>query len=188
MCGICGFIGKTKEIDREEVLGKMMEAIVHRGPDEGRSWISEDAALGFRRLSIIDLGSMQPILNETREMVLLFNGEIYNYQELRKELLAAGHRFSTEGDSEVLLHGYEEWGEELPRRLRGMFAFVIWDEKHKKLYAARDPFGIKPFYYAPLPGCFLFASEIKAILPHPAYEKRLNPEALEQFLSFQYSA
>lgn len=166
-----------------------MASLIHRGPDQGNSWMSENAALGFRRLSIIDpSGSIQPMANETKDLHLVFNGEIYNYQELRQELFKAGHRFSTQGDSEVLLHGYEEWGERLPDHLRGMFAFAIWDEKGQRLYAARDPFGIKPFYYALSEGNFIFASEIKGILPHPAYQKRLNPEALEQYLSFQYSA
>jgi len=176
-------------VSREHILERMMAAIIHRGPDQGKSWMSEHAALGFRRLSIIDLeGSMQPMLNETGDLVLVFNGEIYNYRELRRELIQAGHHFSTLGDSEVLLHGYEEWGQQLPTHLRGMFAFAIWDEKKERLYAARDPFGIKPFYYAPAEGHFIFASEIKGILPHPSYKKKLNPEALEQYLSFQYSA
>lgn len=198
MCGICGFIEGTDRSGekaakpfppRERILELMMAALVHRGPDQGKSWMSEQAALGFRRLSIIDLeGSVQPMANETRDKVLVFNGEIYNYQELRLELLKAGHLFSSQGDSEVLLHGYEEWGEELPEHLRGMFAFAIWDEKEQTLFAARDPFGIKPFYYTLAQGRFLFASEIKGILPHPAYQKKLDPEALEQYLSFQYSA
>ena len=198
MCGICGFIENNVQktipvseapLSREQVLEKMMIALVHRGPDQGNCWMSETAALGFRRLSIIDLeGSMQPMANETGNLILVFNGEIYNYQELRRELLAAGHRFSTQGDSEVLLHGYEQWGEHLPEHLRGMFAFAIWDEQNERLYAARDPFGIKPFYYAPTDGQFVFASEIKGILPHPSYKKKLNQEALEQYLSFQYSA
>ena len=135
MCGICGFIENNVQktipvseapLSREQVLEKMMIALVHRGPDQGNCWMSETAALGFRRLSIIDLeGSMQPMANETGNLILVFNGEIYNYQELRRELLAAGHRFSTQGDSEVLLHGYEQWGEHLPEHLRGMFAFAI---------------------------------------------------------------
>lgn len=196
MCGICGFVEKDtadsslwqKRPPREQILERMMTALIHRGPDEGRSFLSERAALGFRRLAIIDPGgSVQPMVNETGDKVLVFNGEIYNYQALRLELLSAGHRFSSQGDSEVLLHGYEEWGEHLPEHLRGMFAFVIWDEKARTLFAARDPFGIKPFYYASVDGQFLFASEIKGILPHPACEKRMNPEALEQYLSFQYS-
>ncbi|MCI8286432.1 MAG: asparagine synthase (glutamine-hydrolyzing) [Lachnospiraceae bacterium] len=198
MCGICGFTEKNtkkeagcqrSEQEREKILETMMAALIHRGPDQGKSWLSENAAFGFRRLSIIDpSGSVQPMTNEAGDLVLVFNGEIYNYQELRQELFKAGHRFSTQGDSEVLLHGYEEWGDHLPEHLRGMFAFAIWDEKKQTLYAARDPFGIKPFYYTIAEGSFLFASEIKGILPHPLYKKKLNPEALEQYLSFQYSA
>jgi len=166
----------------------MMAALIHRGPDQGKGWMSESAALGFRRLSIIDPdGSVQPMANEDGDKRLVFNGEIYNFQELRLQLLKAGHRFSTQGDSEVLLHGYEEWGEKLPEHLRGMFAFAIWDEKEQTLFAARDPFGIKPFYYTVSDDGFIFASEIKGILPHPSYRKKMNPEALEQYLSFQYS-
>lgn len=192
MCGICGFTekknGNYKADLQEQILSEMMTALIHRGPDQGKSWQSAHAALGFRRLSIIDpAGSVQPMLNETEDKILVFNGEIYNYQELRRELLKAGHRFLSLGDSEVLLHGYEEWGEDLPGHLRGMFAFAIWDEKKKQLFAARDPFGIKPFYYTLADGRFIFASEIKGILPHPACKKELHPEALEQYLSFQYS-
>ncbi|MCI9336077.1 MAG: asparagine synthase (glutamine-hydrolyzing) [Lachnospiraceae bacterium] len=188
MCGICGFIEKNDTPAGEEILDRMMSSLAHRGPDQGKSWLSGPAALGFRRLAIIDPGgSTQPMANETGDKVLVFNGEIYNYQALRQELLSAGHRFSTQGDSEVLLHGYEEWGENLPEHLRGMFAFAIWDKKAQTLFAARDPFGIKPFYYTVAGGSFIFASEIKGILQHPAYEKRLNTEALEQYLSFQYS-
>lgn len=190
MCGICGFIEKNnrEKYHVEQILSRMMSTLIHRGPDQGRNWMSDSAALGFRRLSIIDLpGGAQPMVNEAGDKVLVFNGEIYNYQTLRQELLDAGHRFSSEGDSEVLLHGYEEWGERLPERLRGMFAFVIWDERKRQLYAARDYFGIKPFYYTLAGENFVFASEIKGILPYPGYEKRLNEEALEQYLSFQYS-
>lgn len=173
---------------REDILNEMMTTLIHRGPDEGKSWMSEQAALGFRRLSIIDLaGGSQPMVNETGDKVLIFNGEIYNYLELRKELVLAGHRFLSLGDAEVLLHGYEEWGEALPMHLRGMFAFVIWDEKNQQLYAARDPFGIKPFYYTLTEEALIFASEIKSILSNPACPRRLNEEALEQYLSFQYS-
>ncbi len=204
MCGICGFIEQTRtplHISQEEILPPsgsastqdqilehMMATLVHRGPDQGQTWTSRHAALGFRRLSIIDIESgMQPLTNETGDKVLVFNGEIYNYQELRRELTAAGHRFSTQGDSEVLIHGYEEWGEHLTNHLRGMFAFAIWDETSRQIYAARDFFGIKPFYYALINGTFVFASEIKSILAYPGYEKKLNEEALEQYLSFQYS-
>lgn len=187
MCGISGFVGKKTE-NRELILANMMNAMKHRGPDAQGTYFSEEAALGFCRLSIIDLeeGS-QPMYNETGELVLVFNGEIYNYRELKDELEKKGHVFANHSDSEVLLHGYEEYGENLLDRLRGMFAFAIWDNRRKKLFAARDFFGIKPFYYTVIQGSFVFASEIKSILKFPGYEKKLNEEALEQYLSFQYS-
>ena len=165
-----------------------MNAIHHRGPDDGRMYLDDGAAMGFRRLAIIDTaGSAQPMKNETGSIVLVFNGEIYNYQELREELLSLGHQFRTKGDSEVLLHGYEEWKENLPERLRGMFAFAVWDAGRKELFLARDYFGIKPLYYALIGNVFLFASEIKSILEYPGVKRELNEEALEQYLSFQYS-
>lgn len=186
MCGICGIVGSTKE--RECVLERMMKVIEHRGPDGGDTYYSEDAALGFRRLSIIDLDAgMQPMLNEDGDMVLVFNGEIYNYRILRCMLEQKGHKFRSESDSEVLLHGYEEYGSEFLEKLRGMFGFAIWDEKKKQLFAARDFFGIKPFYYAVIEGIFVFASEIKSILEFPGYHRQVNEDALEHYLSFQYS-
>ena len=186
MCGICGFIGKKQ--NQSEILTNMMNVIVHRGPDSADQYITEEAALGFRRLSIIDLeNGSQPMVNETGEMALVFNGEIYNFQELRKELIEKGHIFKTHTDSEVLLHGYEEWGEKLLDRVRGMFAFLIWDNVKKEIFAARDFFGIKPFYYTVVDGVFVFGSEIKSILEYPGYKKELNEEALEHYLSFQYS-
>lgn len=186
MCGFTGFIGETE--NKEQVLENMMNTIVHRGPDSSGSFIDEDAALGFRRLSIIDISSSgdQPLYNEDKTKVLTFNGEIYNYQELREELLKAGHTFTTQTDSETLLHGYEEWGEKLVDRLRGMYGFVIWDREKKKLFGARDIFGIKPFYYAKMNGCLLFGSEIKSFLEHPKFDKVLNEEALGNYLSFQF--
>ena len=164
MCGFAGFVGEVD--DREQVLVNMMNTIVHRGPDSAGKYVDEDAALGFRRLSIIDLSSVgdQPLYNEDRSMVLVFNGEIYNYQDLREELKAAGHEFVSNTDSETLIHGYEEWGEKLVDRLRGMYAFAIWDTKKKRLFAARDIFGIKPLYYANMNGTLMFASEIKAFI------------------------
>lgn len=187
MCGISGFVG-TKTENRELILANMMNAMKHRGPDSQGTYFSEETALGFCRLSIIDLeAGSQPMYNETKELVLVFNGEIYNYRELRDELEKKGHVFANHSDSEVLLHGYEEYGEELLDKLRGMFAFVIWDDRNKRLFAARDFFGIKPFYYAVIHGSFVFASEIKSILEFPGYEKKVNEEALEQYLSFQYS-
>ena len=140
MCGFTGFVGILE--DKERVLENMMNTIVHRGPDSAGMFTDEDAALGFRRLSIIDIGETgnQPLYNEDGSKVLTFNGEIYNYQELRDELIQAGHVFVTNTDSETLLHGYEQWGEKLVERLRGMYAFVIWDRSEKKLFGARDMF------------------------------------------------
>ncbi len=187
MCGIVGF--SCPNDNAETILSEMMERIRHRGPDSGGMYLNEDIALGHRRLSIIDITEQgdQPIFNEDRSMVLIFNGEIYNYQDIKTELLAAGHIFKTETDSEVLIHGYEEYGCELLQKLRGMFSFVIWDDRKKELFGARDFFGIKPMYYAQMNGSFLFGSEIKAFLAHPDFKKELNTDVLEQYLTFQYS-
>lgn len=188
MCGFVGFTGAGALPDADAVLHKMTDRIAHRGPDDASYYADGEVALGFRRLSIIDLdGGRQPLFNEDGSLVLVFNGEIYNYRELRRELLKAGHTFSTKTDSEVLLHGYEEYGEDLPRRLRGMFAFVIWDKNRRRLFGARDYFGIKPFYYAKMNGAFMFGSEIKSFLDHPLFSKELNLSALEGYLSFWYS-
>ncbi len=186
---MCGFVGFTNHInDSNKVLSDMMNKIIHRGPDSGGSYIDEDIALGFRRLSIIDLehGS-QPIINEDGSKILVFNGEIYNFQSIREKLVSAGHVFKTQTDSEVLLHGYEEYGKKLLNMLRGMFAFVIWDKEKKELFGARDFFGIKPFYYYLSNNSLLFGSEIKSFLPHPHFKKELNTTALENYLTFQYS-
>ena len=186
MCGFVGFSSKTNI--SEPFLDKMLERIVHRGPDSSGKYLDESIALGFRRLSIIDLehGS-QPLYNESGSLVLLFNGEIYNYRALREQLVAAGHEFVTGADSEVLVHGYEEWGDSMLPKLRGMFAFIIWNKDEKTLFAARDRFGIKPFYYADHNGTFMFGSEIKSFLPHPDFHRELNITALENYLSFQYA-
>ena len=186
MCGFVGFVGEVE--DREQVLTNMMNTIVHRGPDSEGKYVDEDAALGFRRLSIIDLSAVgdQPLYNEDRTLVLTFNGEIYNYQELRKELVEAGHVFTSNTDSETLIHGYEQWGEKLVDRLRGMYAFVIWDTQKKKMFGARDIFGIKPLYYAQMNGTFMYGSEIKAFMEHPKYDKVFNEAALANYLSFQF--
>lgn len=186
MCGICGFTGRLA--NSEEILDKMMNKIIHRGPDSGGAYVDDGVSLGFRRLSIIDIdGGHQPIYNETRDMIITFNGEIYNYQELREDLIAKGHVMGSNADTEVLLHGYEEYGEDLLPMLRGMFAFVIWDAKKKTLFGARDFFGIKPFYYALQDGAMIYGSEIKSILEYPTLQKEVNPEALENYLTFQYS-
>ena len=186
---MCGFVGFTNRIsDDGSVLKLMMDKIIHRGPDSDGSFLSEDIAMGFRRLSIIDLAEGdQPMFNEDGSLVLTFNGEIYNFKELREELLAAGHTFKNRSDSEVLLHGFEEWGEDLVPRLRGMFAFVIFNRKDKSLFGARDMFGIKPFYYTEQNGSFIYGSEIKSFLEHPDFKKELNEDALGHYLSFQYS-
>ncbi|MBR6107961.1 MAG: asparagine synthase (glutamine-hydrolyzing) [Oscillospiraceae bacterium] len=189
MCGIVGFTNPKDITDAEAVLDAMKERIRHRGPDADGSYLNGEIALGHRRLSIIDVTDQgnQPIFNEDRSMVLVFNGEIYNYREIREDLLKAGHSFRTETDSEVLIHGYEEYGTGLLEKLRGMFSFVIWDDKKKQLFGARDFFGIKPLYYAQMNGTFMFGSEIKSFLAHPKFEKQLNTAALEQYLTFQYS-
>ena len=186
MCGFTGFVGTID--NKKSVLENMMDTIVHRGPDSSGTYVDDAAALGFRRLSIIDISASgdQPIYNEDRTKVLVFNGEIYNYKELRKELIEAGHGFKTNTDSETILHGYEEWGVQLVERLRGMYAFVIWDKEAKKLFGVRDMFGIKPFYYAQMNDTFFFGSEIKSFLEHPKFDKVLNEDVLGVYLSFQY--
>ena len=188
MCGIAGFINARGEASGA-VLQGMLSRIAHRGPDGQGVFVEGRAALGHRRLAIIDLdGGPQPMFNEDGRLALVFNGEIYNYQALTEELTAAGHIFATKSDTEVLLHGWEEWGRDLLPRLRGMFAFALWDRQTETLFCARDPFGIKPLYYYEAPdGTLLFASEIKAFLDHPVFEKRLNESQLELYLSFQYS-
>ena len=189
MCGIVGFTNPAGLENADAVLESMMERIRHRGPDAGGKYIDGDVALGHRRLSIIDVSEQgnQPLYNDDRSLVLIFNGEIYNYRELREQLRAQGYVFRTETDSEVLLHGYAAWGKGMLNMLRGMFSFVIWDTRTKTLFGARDFFGIKPFYYAETENGLLFGSEIKSFLAHPHFKKELNPAALEEYLTFQYS-
>lgn len=148
MCGFVGFKNTiTNNIEQNQIIKNMADQIIHRGPDDEAYYTDQDIALGFRRLSIIDLDhGKQPLFNEDESMVLVFNGEIYNYQELRTDLIEKGHQFTTESDSEVLIHGYEEYGTMFLEKLRGMFAFVIWDKNEEKLFGARDIFGIKPFF------------------------------------------
>lgn len=186
MCGFVGFVDKEK--NKQKIIKDMANMIKHRGPDSDGYFCDENVALGFRRLSIIDLNNgSQPIYNEDNTKVIVFNGEIYNYEELKTELLKCGHVFKTETDTEVLLHGYEEYREELLPKLRGMFAFVIYDTNSKELFAARDFYGIKPFYYYRNDDELLFSSEIKSFLAHPNFKKELNLEMLESYLTFQYS-
>lgn len=187
MCGIVGFTNKINNSNK--VIVDMMDKIRHRGPDAEGRYVDSDIALGHRRLSIIDVTSSgdQPIFNEDDSLVIVFNGEIYNYREIREKLIAAGHVFKTNTDTEVLIHGYEEFGEKLLNMLRGMFSFVIWDKNKKELFGARDFFGIKPMYYAIMGKTFMFGSEIKSFLAHPEFKKELNTTALENYLTFQYS-
>lgn len=188
MCGFAGYIHNYGTFDKEEVIHKMADRIKHRGPDDAHYYIDDGIVLGFRRLSIIDLeGGRQPILNEDGSLVLLFNGEIYNYQELREELIKAGHVFTTKTDSETILHGYEEYGKKILDRLRGMFAFIIWNKNTKELFGARDIFGIKPFYYYKKGKEFMFGSEIKSFLSHPNFEKELDEDMIPLYLSYEYS-
>lgn len=187
MCGFAGFFNTPAVKDPEGTIHAMADAIAHRGPDDAHYYVDEDISLGFRRLSIIDLaGGRQPILNEDGTKALLFNGEIYNYQALREDLIEKGHTFTTKADSETILHGYEEYGEEILQKLRGMFAFVVWDKQTKKLFGARDIFGIKPFYYYLHDGVFLFGSEIKSFLCHPQFERELDRELIPLYLSYEY--
>ena len=188
MCGIAGFIAADRAADAG-VLNQMLARIAHRGPDGQGTFIEGAAALGHCRLAIIDLdGGAQPLYSEDDCLVLVFNGEIYNYRSLTAELTALGHTFATRTDSEVVLHGWEQWGRELLPRLRGMFAFALWDRRADTLVCARDMFGIKPLYYCRCAdGTFLFGSEIKAFLDHPSFEKRLNAAQLPLYLSCQYS-
>lgn len=189
MCGFIGFTGMRD--DRREILNRMAERIIHRGPDSGGSFFGDDISLGFRRLSIIDLSdtASQPMYNEDESIVIVFNGEIYNFMSLRDDLISKGHVFRNRCDTEVLVHGYEEYGCDIVYKLRGMFAFAIWDSKKKMLFGARDFFGIKPFYYSKLKdGKFIFGSEIKSFLEHPDFVKEVNPDALKPYLTFQYSS
>ncbi len=187
MCGFVGFFNTPIAADKNATIRAMADRIAHRGPDDAHYYVDEDISLGFRRLSIIDLaGGRQPILNEDGSKALLFNGEIYNYQSLREDLIAKGHAFTTKSDSETILHGYEEYGKGILQKLRGMFAFVIWDKKEKKLFGARDIFGIKPFYYYLHDGQFLFGSEIKSFLSHPGFQKELDEERIPEYLSYEY--
>ena len=186
MCGITGFINKEK--NKKSIIEKMSKRISHRGPDSEGFYIDDDIALAHRRLSIIDLeGGIQPLYNEDKSKVIIFNGEIYNYIELTKQLKDDGHKFKTSSDTEVLIHGYEKWGKDLPKHLRGMFAFAIYDIKKKELFLARDNFGIKPLYYAYMNNTFMFASEIKSFLDHPCFTKELNERLIAPYLSFSFT-
>jgi asparagine synthase (glutamine-hydrolysing) len=182
MCGIAGFSWRDPDL-----IARMTDAVAHRGPDDAGGYLADRVSLGHRRLSIIDLSSdgHQPICNEDRTVWLVFNGEIYNFRELRERLQAAGHVFRSRSDSEVIVHAYEEYGRDCLRRLRGMFAFAIWDERTQALLLARDRVGIKPLYYARVGAQLVFASEIKAILRCDAFSRRVNLQSVYHFLGYE---
>ena len=188
MCGIAGIYNFATEKTVDSLLiKKMCSELVHRGPDDEGIYCKDNIGLGHRRLSIIDLGGgHQPMANEDGSVWIVFNGEIYNFQELKEELLLKGHSFKTHCDTETIIHLYEEEGEECVRKLRGMFAFAIWDEKKKKLFLARERIGKKPLHYTVFDGKILFASEIKAILQDPSVRRRIDHEALHDYLSLLY--
>ncbi len=183
MCGIAGFTGFRDN----KLIRKMTEILAHRGPDESGYYLDDEASLGHRRLSIIDLETgRQPIHNEDKTLWIVFNGEIYNYLELREELLRLGHRFYTRSDTEVVVHSYEEWGRDCLKRFNGEFAFALWDKRKKELFLARDRLGIRPLYYTLLNGKLLFASEIKSILQHPEFKVELNFQAIDAYLTLRF--
>ena len=189
MCGIVGLFdmrGKN-EVDRE-LLTRMNQTQEHRGPDEGEVYTEPGLGLGHRRLSIMDVASgQQPLFNEDGSVVVIFNGEIYNYRDLAEQLTAAGHQFRTHCDTEVIVHAWEEWGERCVDHFRGMFAFGVWDRNQEVLFLARDRLGIKPMYYAMLDnGQFIFSSELKAILAHPDFKREMNPCAVEDYFAYGY--
>ena len=188
MCGICGKLNFDLEKPISNgLLKRMADTISHRGPDDEGYYLSGPIGLGFRRLSIIDLATgHQPLSNEDGTIWIVFNGEIYNFEELRDDLLARGHVFRTRTDTEVIVHLYEEFGPACVERLRGMFGFAIWDERSKSLMLARDRIGIKPLYYAIGADSVVFGSEIKAILADSEIKVRVRPEIIDRFLTFYY--
>jgi asparagine synthase (glutamine-hydrolysing) len=189
MCGITGIFDSTggRPIDRA-TLHRMNEAQHHRGPDETGTHFAPGIALGHKRLSIIDLKTgQQPLFNEDRSVVIVYNGEVYNYQALIPELVALGHVFHTRSDTEVIVHAWEAWGEACVDRLRGMFAFAIWDERRQTLFMARDRLGVKPLFYAQLPdGQWLFGSELKSLLAHGGMKRELDPRSIEDYFALGY--
>ncbi len=189
MCGLVGiFDSRERRPIDERLLSRMNESQIHRGPDAGGLHVEPGVGLAHRRLSIIDLANgKQPLYNEDRSVVIVYNGEIYNFQALERELKARGHVFRTHCDTEVIVHAWEEWGEACVKRLRGMFAFVIWDRNRKILFLARDRLGIKPLYYSFLPtGWFTFASELKALLVHPNLSREIEPKSVEDYFAYGY--
>jgi asparagine synthase (glutamine-hydrolysing) len=194
MCGIAGFVESSTTTAPfgadagRALVHRMCDVIRHRGPDDEGVWVDEGVALGMRRLSIIDLSTgHQPIHNEDRSVWIVFNGEIYNFRELRRELETAGHRFYTSTDTEVIVHAYEQWGKDAIARLRGMFGLAIWNTRTRELLVARDRIGIKPLHYATVNGRLYFGSELKSLLQAPDLPRDLDPDALDHYLSFLYT-
>lgn len=188
MCAICGIVNfDAADTVDQATIGRMTAVMAHRGPDDEGFFLDGRVGLGHRRLSIIDLrGGRQPIFNEDGSAVIIFNGEIYNYRELAAQLAAAGHVFSTQSDTEAILHAYEQYGDRCVERLRGMFAFAIWDRSKQRLLLARDRLGVKPLYYYAGPRFLAFASEIKSLLEIPEAPREVDPEALDLYLSLRY--
>lgn len=185
MCGFCGFSDKKSIENKKKIIKSMSDRIIHRGPDSDGYYVDKSVAMGFRRLSIIDLkGGNQPLYNEDESIVVMFNGEIYNFMELRKELIDLGHTFKTNSDTEVIVHGYEEYKKDIFNKLRGMFAIFIYDKNDKEIICARDYFGIKPLYYYFDNNLFMVGSEIKSFLSHPDFKKELNNKVLGLYLSY----
>jgi len=183
MCGICGFIG----FEDRKLLNEMCKVLEHRGPDDSGIFIDKDVCLGHRRLSVIDLKTgKQPIHNEDESIWIVYNGEIYNYKELRKELEKKGHKFYTNTDTEVIVHAYEEFSHDCVKKFNGMFAFAIWDSNKKELFLARDHIGIKPLYYSIFENSFFFASEIKSLLKYEEFIKRIDLSSLNKFMCLSY--
>ena len=186
MCGIVGFVNAGSRPASREILEGMNKCIVHRGPDEDGFFVHESVALAMRRLAIIDLkGGQQPIWGEDKTSVIVFNGEIYNFQELKKDLEARGHKFDTNCDTEVIVHLYDEYGADCVQHLRGMFAFAIWDYKDRSLFVARDRVGKKPLLYShQADGSLVFGSEFTALLSHPGLTREVDYEAIDNYLSY----
>lgn len=185
MCGFCGFSDKLTKVKKEKIIKKMADRIIHRGPDSDGYYVDNNIAMGFRRLSIIDLkGGDQPLYNEDNSIVVMFNGEIYNFKELRKDLKKLGHTFKTNSDTEVIVHGYEEYDTDIFNKLRGMFGIIIYDKNKDIFIGARDYFGVKPFYYYNDGDLFMVGSEIKSFLSHPNFKKELNEKVLSLYLSY----
>ena len=185
MCGIAGIVSQSADL---ELIGPMTAALSHRGPDGSGIWSDGLCSLGHRRLAIIDLSvkGKQPLCNEDETVWIVFNGEIYNFQELRAELEHSGHKFNSHTDTEVIVHAYEQWGTECVKKLRGMFAFAIWDQQKRRLFLARDRVGKKPLYYADNGSCFVFASELQGLLQNPEVQREVDLEAVDSYLSWGY--